>query len=184
MEQMALYGKKWEDEATQKRTTGGLNYFIDGTSQTDSTSTWITVEAVEALQSNAYDLGGGFEYLMARPAALQALNNIAGEERIQTVTVDDARRGRQRAQTLVTEFGEVMLVRNRWVRKTDAFAYSKEGFMIRQLQPAVVQRLAKTKDTDSYMYVCELGFQVKGADHMAKFTALDIDADFPASGLL
>ncbi len=182
-EHAALYGLKYEDDTTQKRSTGGLWYFIDAASQIDSTSEWADFDSIEALQANAYDLGGGFEYFMARPHAFAALNNIAGNERIQTVTIDDARRGRARARVLITEFGEIQLVRNRWVRKTDGFLYSRAGFVVRQLQPAVVIKLAKTKDTDSYMYVCEFGFQVKGADHMAKFSALNPNADLPAVGL-
>lgn len=179
MEQAALYGIRWEDTATQRRTTGGLNYFITGVDNVDTTTAWITIESIEALQEVAYGRGGGFEYVMAQPAAFGALNNMAGSERIQTVTIDDARRGRRRATSVMTEYGEVMLVRNRWVRARDGFCYSRDGFQYRQFQPAVVQRLAKTKDTDSYMWVAEGGFQVKGPDHMAKFTALDTSAAFP-----
>lgn len=182
IEQAALYGIKYEDAATRVRSTGGLNSFI--TSNVDSSSAWITVPAIEALQQTAYDNGGTFEYITARPAAFRALNNTVGNERVQTVTVEDARRGRRRAQTVMTEFGEVTLVRNRYVRKTDAFCYSRDNFIQRVFQPLVAQKLAKTNDTDSYMMVGECGFQVKGQDHMAKFSALNTAATFPTAGTL
>ena len=181
IEQAALYGIKYEDSATRVRSTGGLNSFI--TSNVDSSSDWITVSAIEALQQTAYDNGGSFEFITARPAAFQALNNVMGNERIQTVTVDDARRGRRRTSVVMTEFGEVTLVRNRYVRKTDAFCYSRDNFIQRVFQPLVAQKLAKTNDTDSFMMVAECGFQVKGQDHMAKFTGLDLSAALPASGV-
>lgn len=181
IEQAALYGIKYEDAATRVRSTGGLNSFI--TSNVDSSSDWITVSAIEALQQTAYDNGGSFEFITARPAAFQALNNTMGNERIQTVTVEDARRGRRRASVVMTEFGEVTLVRNRYVRKTDAFCYSRDNFIQRVFQPLVAQKLAKTNDTDSFMMVAECGFQVKGQDHMAKFTALDLTAALPAAGV-
>jgi len=181
IEQAALYGIKYEDSATRVRSTGGLNSYI--TSNVDSSSDWITVSAIEALQQKAYDNGGSFEFITARPAAFQALNNVMGNERIQTVTVDDARRGRRRTSVVMTEFGEVTLVRNRYVRKTDAFCYSRDNFIQRVFQPLVAQKLAKTNDTDSFMMVAECGFQVKGQDHMAKFTALDLSAALPASGV-
>ncbi len=181
IEQAALYGIKYEDAATRVRSTGGLNSFI--TSNVDSSSDWITVSAIEALQQQAYDNGGSFEFITARPAAFQALNNTMGNERIQTVTVEDARRGRRRASVVMTEFGEVTLVRNRYVRKTDAFCYSRDNFIQRVFQPLVAQKLAKTNDTDSFMMVAECGFQVKGQDHMAKFTALDLTAALPAAGV-
>ena len=176
MEQTALYGRRWEDTATQRRTTGGLDFFI---TNADTTTAWLGVQAIEDRLEVAYQAGGGFEYVMAQPPAFGALNNIQGSERIQTVTIDDARRGRRRATSVITEYGEIFLVRNRWVRETEAYGYSKEGFVARQFQPAIVQRLAKTKDTDSFMFVAEMGFQVKGADHMAKWTALDTGAALP-----
>ena len=182
IEQAALYGVGYEDSATRVRSTAGLNSFI--TSNVDSSSSWITVEAIEALQQTAYDNGGMFDFITARPAAFRALNNTVGNQRIQTVTVEDARRGRRRAQTVMTEFGEVTLVRNRYVRKTDAFCYSRDNFIQRVFQPLVAQKLAKTNDTDSYMMVGECGFQVKGQDHMAKFSALNLSASFPASSAL
>jgi hypothetical protein len=178
IEQAALYGIKYEDSATRVRSTGGLNSFI--TTNVDTDSDWITVSAIEALQQKAYDNGGSFEFITARPAAFQALNNTMGNERIQTVTVEDARRGRRRASVVMTEFGEVTLVRNRYVRKTDAFCYSRDNFIQRVFQPLVAQKLAKTNDTDSFMMVAECGFQVKGQDHMAKFTGLDLSAALPA----
>jgi hypothetical protein len=182
IEQAALYGIKYEDTATRVRSTGGLNSYI--TSNVDSSSSWITVGAIEALQQTAYDNGGMFDFITARPAAFRALNNTIGNERVQTVTVEDARRGRRRAQTVMTEFGEVTLVRNRYVRKTDAFCYSRDNFIQRVFQPLVAQKLAKTNDTDSYMMVGECGFQVKGQDHMAKFSALNLAAAFPTAGTL
>ena len=181
IEQAALYGIKYEDSATRVRSTGGLNYYI--TSNVDSSSDWLTVESIEAQQQAAYDNGGYFEFITARPAAFQALNNVMGNERIQTVTVEDARRGRRRAQVVMTEFGEVTLVRNRYVRKNEAFAYNRDNFIQRVFQPLVAQKLAKTDDTDSFMMVAECGFQVKGQDHMAKWTALDLTAELPGSGV-
>jgi len=181
IEQAALYGIKYEDSATRVRSTGGLNHYI--TTNVDSSSDWLTVTNIETQQQAAYDNGGYFEFITARPAAFQALNNIMGNERVQTVTVEDARRGRRRAQVVMTEFGEVTLVRNRYVRKTEAFAYNRDNFIQRVFQPLVAQKLAKTDDTDSFMMVAECGFQVKGQDHMAKWTALDLTAALPGSGV-
>jgi len=181
IEQAALYGIKYEDSATRVRSTGGLNHYI--TSNVDSSSDWLTVTNIETQQQAAYDNGGYFEFITARPAAFQALNNIMGNERVQTVTVEDARRGRRRAQVVMTEFGEVTLVRNRYVRKNEAFAYNRDNFIQRVFQPLVAQKLAKTDDTDSFMMVAECGFQVKGQDHMAKWTALDLTAALPGSGV-
>ncbi len=181
IEQAALYGIKYENAGSRIRSTGGLNHYV--TTNTDTNTGWITVARIEALQQKAYDNGGMFDFITARPAHFQALNNTMGSERVQTVTIEDARRGRRRAQIVMTEFGEVTLVRNRYVRKTDAFCYSRDNFTQRIFQPLVAQKLAKTNDTDSFMMVAECGFQVKGQDHMAKFTNLDLAAALPAAGV-
>lgn len=182
IENAALYGVKHLRASDNRRQTGGLNHFV--TSNVDSTSYWLTLEAIEDMQQAAYDKGGMFEVLMSRPVNFQALNNIAGNDRISTVAIEDSRRGRRRATTVMTEFNEVVLVRNRWVKANNAFAYSRDNFVFRQFQPLLTQKLAKTDDTDTYMMVCEGGFQVKGQDHMAKWTALDASQALPGAGLV
>jgi hypothetical protein len=47
-----------------------------------------------------------------------------------------------------------------------------------------LQQLAKTDDTDTFMMLGEYGLQVKGAEHMANFSALDSTATQPSSGLV
>lgn len=182
IEQTALYGIKHIQATNNRRQTGGLDSFL--TSNIDSASTWLTVDGIEARLQAAYDLGGSFDYIMAKPSAFQALNNTTGVERVQTVTVEDARRGRRRAQIVMTEFGDIELVRNRWVKKNNAFGVNRENFIYRVFQPLVTEKLAKTDDTDSYMMVTEGGFEVKGQVHMAKWTALDTASALPGSGLV
>lgn len=177
IEQSALYGIRHQHASTYRRQTGGFDYYV--TTNEDTTSDWLTVPSIETQQENAWELGGSFEYIMAQPGAFAALNNITGDERVQTVEVSDARRGRQRAMVVTTEYGDVQLVRNRWMRRTDAFAFSRENFIRRVFQPVVTEKLAKTDDTDTYMMVCEGGFEVKGQDHMAKWTGLDTSAPLP-----
>lgn len=179
IEQAALYGIKHIHPTNNRRQTGGLAQFL--TSNVDTTSEWLTTDVIEARQQIAYDLGGAFDYLMARPAAFGALNNTNGSERVQSVSIDDQRRGRKRAQYVMTEFGELSLVRNRWCRPTDAFGLSRDNFIKRTFQPMVLNKLAKTDDTDSWFFVSEAGFEIKGQDHMAKWTALNPAAAQPAN---
>ena len=47
------------------------------------------------------------------------------------------------------------------------------------MQPLVVEALAKTGDSDKVQIVCEEGLQVKGQQHMARFTNLDSYTDTP-----
>lgn len=182
VEQSALYGVKHLVTATNRRQTGGLDYYI--ATNEDTTSDWLTVDAIEAQQANAYNNGGMFNVIMSQPKNFAALTNLTGNERVTTVSVEDARRGRSAAVSVMTEYGEVMLARNRWCRNADAFGYSRENFVMRQFQPLVMEKLAKTDDTDTFMMVCELGFQVKGEAHMAKWSGLDATTALPGAGLV
>jgi hypothetical protein len=184
VEQTALVGVKHQTSDNKRRSTGGADFFI--TDNVNNTDAWLTVPSIEDMLQLSYNNGGTFEYIMAQPAAFQALNNITGNERVQTVMVEDFRRGRQRALVVMTEFGEVQLVRNRWMKKSvsgsavgEAYAFSRENFVERVFQPLIQEKLAKTDDTDTYMMVTELGFEVKGQGHMGKWTALNFDAALP-----
>lgn len=178
MEQAAIYGVKHEHATTKRRQTGGVWASI--TTNVDSSTEWLTVDAIEDRQQVAYNLGGVLDFAMAAPSAFGALNNSTGAERISTVSIDDARRGRRRASTIITEFGELLLVRNRFFRSTDAILANQQNVVYRDFQPMVLQKLAKTDDTDSWLFVAEGGFEIKGQDHMAKFTALNPSAAMPA----
>lgn len=178
MEQSLLYGVKYQSGAT--RSTGGLTQFVTTNVYNNAASgDWLTVEEVERTQQVAYDAGGMYTAIVSNPANFAALNNLAGAERIQTVTIEDERRGRRRATSVITEFGEVLLVRNRYCRAADAFGINRENLIYRVFQPMVMQPLAKTDDKDNYMFVAEGGFEVKGQRHMARWTGLDNTAALP-----
>lgn len=177
MEQAALYGVKFRHATNFRRQTGGLEYYIE---DVDSTTTWLTVDGIEAKQQDAWDRGGHFDVIMAKPSAFSALNNTIGREGIQTVDVTDNVRGRQRAEYIQTSYGRVALVRNRWVRENEAFGFSRENFIYRKMRPLQTEKLAKNDDTDTWMIVAEGGFEVKGQDHMAMWTGLDQGVEFPA----
>lgn len=177
MEQSLLYGVKYQSGAT--RSTGGLAQFI--TTNTNSTANWMTVENIEDAQQTAYDAGGQFTAIVSNPANFGALNNLSGAERIQTVVIEDERRGRRRATSVITEFGEVLLVRNRYCKAADAFGINRENVIHRVFQPMVMQPLAKTDDKDNYMFVAEGGFEVKGEKHMYRWTGLDSTQSLPSN---
>ena len=167
-EQAYLYGQYNNDTSNKRRSTGGLNYHI--TSNTD-TSTTLTVSALEALQQKCYNAGGMPDLLIANPASFATLNAVGDSGRVRTV-IDDPRRGRVPVSSVFTEFGETQMLRNRWCHAETAFLISKDGISRRVMQPLVVEALAKTGDSDKVQIVCEEGLQVKGEQHMGKFTNL------------
>ena len=167
-EQAFLYGQYNNDTSNKRRSTGGLNYHI--TSNTDTTTT-LTVAALEALQQKCYNAGGMPYLLIANPASFATLNAVSDSGRVRTV-IDDPRRGRVPVASVFTEFGETQMLRNRWCHAETAFLVAKDGISRRVMQPLVVEALAKTGDSDKVQIVCEEGLQVKGEQHMGKFTTL------------
>ena len=167
-EQAYLYGQYNNDTSNKRRSTGGLNYHI--TSNTDTTTT-LTVAALEALQQKCYNAGGMPDLLIANPASFATLNAVSDSGRVRTV-IDDPRRGRVPVASVFTEFGETQMLRNRWCHAETAFLIAKDGISRRVMQPLVVEALAKTGDSDKVQIVCEEGLQVKGEQHMGKFTNL------------
>jgi len=178
MENALAYGVKHIQTADNRRQTGGLDHFI--TTNNDTASEWLTVDTIGEMQQLAYDAGGSFDIIVSNPANFAALNNITGSERVQTQSIDDARRGRRPAKFIETEFGTITLVRNRWLLPTDAFALKRGNVVQRKLRPMQLIKLAKSDDTDTWMVVGESGFQVKGEAHMGKFSALNSAAAMPA----
>ena len=176
LEHALLYGKAWQSDP--KRTTGGLAHYITTNVESGSVN-WVTVDEIEEKQQTCYDAGGLFNTIISRPRNFAALNDTTNTERVRT-DWQDQYRGRRRATSVVTEFGEVELVRNRYVDAADAFGINREDIACRVFQPMVMQPLAKTDDRDKWMFVTEVGFQVKGERHMARWASLDNTTSVPA----
>ena len=172
-EQAFLYGARYNSTTTEIRTTGGLSYFI--TTNHNSTSTNLTVATVQSLQQTAFDQGGVWDRLMANPKAFDTLNDPANTSHIR-MEITESARGRVPTMQIFTEFGSILGVRNRWAHPGHAFGFSRENVIRRVLRPLTAEALAKTGDSDKIQIVCEEGLEVKGEEHMGKFTALNYTA--------
>jgi len=168
-EQAYLYGARVDSTSLKVRTTGGLRFFI--TTNVDATSTQVTVATIQARQQVGYNQGGFADVVMANPVAFADLNDVANTSIVRE-TLDDPKRGRTRVAYVDTEFGSVLMARNRWMAATDAFGISRENVIRRILQPLIFERLAKTGDSDQGQIVCEEGLEVKGEEHLFRFNNL------------
>lgn len=169
IEQALLYGTSYNDSSSKIRATGGLTHYI--TTNVDSTSTQLTVANIVARQQAAYNLGDVPLVLIANPNSLGDLNDV-GNTSVVRVTEQDSRRGRARVEYIDTEFGSTVLVRDRWCFPLDAFLVKPDGIIRRVLDPMMYEALAKTGDADNAQIVGEEGFEIKGQQHMARFSNL------------
>jgi hypothetical protein len=168
-EQAFLYGARVDSTSLKVRTTGGLRFYI--TTNVDATSTLLTVATIQARQQVGYNQGGFADVVFANPVALADLNDVANTSIVRE-TLDDPKRGRTRVAWVDTEFGSVMLARNRWCAGSDAFGINRENVIRRVMQPLIFERLAKTGDSDQAQIVCEEGLEVKGEEHLFRFNNL------------
>jgi hypothetical protein len=168
-EQAFLYGARVDSTSLKVRTTGGLRFFI--TTNVDATSTMVTVATIQARQQVGYNQGGFADVVMGNPVTMADLNDVANTSIVRE-TLDDPKRGRTRVAFVDTEFGSVLLARNRWMAPTDAFGISRENVVRRIIQPLIFERLAKTGDSDQGQIVCEEGLEVKGEEHLFRFNNL------------
>lgn len=168
-EQAALYGRKYNSTDSKVRTTGGIFQYI--TTNVDSTSTQLTVATIQSLLVKPFNKGKVPGVMGVNPVALTDLNNIT-DTNIVRVEMADSRRGRARVTVVVTEYGDLVVARNRYIEPSDAVFWSRENAKRRVLDPMQAERLAKSGDSDKLQLVGEEGWQWKGQQHMAKMTAL------------
>lgn len=168
-EQAYIYGRKFNSTTTKVRTMGGLDEFI--TTVTDATNTQITVSKLQGNLQTNYLNGGVPDRLACNPLATVDLNDI-GNTSVVRQTIDDPRRGRVPVMSVYTEFGEITILRHRWIYKAHAFAWKRDGVVRRVLRPYFMQPLAITGDSKKVMYLVEESLEVKGEPHMHKMTNL------------
>lgn len=174
-EQVAIYGRTYNSTTAKVRTTGGLLAYI--TTNVDSTSTQLTITKIEAAQQLCYNKGGMPTTLMANPASLTDLNDTSNVTIVRT-DAQDTTRGRAHVTTTETEHGLLTIARNRWIEPTDAILFSRKNITRKVMDPLLVERLAKTGDSDVMMMVAEEGWKVKGQTHCATFSALSYTAAY------
>jgi hypothetical protein len=166
-EQAFLYGRKFNSTTAKIRMTGGLSHFL--TTNVDNTNTQLTATTIQSSETGVYNEGGAVDLLIAHPAALADLNDLTNTS-VVVVEARDAMRGRRRVMTVETEYGTITVVRNRWCEPNDAFGINREQVIRRILQPLILERLAKTGDSDKAQIVCEEGLQINGQEQMFRMT--------------
>lgn len=169
LEQALLYGAAFDDTANKIRGTGGLYHFL--TSNSENTATELTVANISALQQTMFNAGDVASVLIANPASMATLNDIANVSTVRVMQVD-GRRGRHRVEVVDTEYGTMTIIRDRWCHPHTAFLVKPDAITRRILRPVQYEVLAKTGDSDTGMVVGEEGFEIKGQQHMARFTKL------------
>jgi hypothetical protein len=167
LEQALLYGTRVDDASGERRSMGGLDYYI--TTNIDATTTDITEAALTTQLETAFNLGGGVTTLLVPAGQKRKISAWGGTlvrfsqgERVRGFVVD----------TIETDFGVINIILNRWLRKSDVFGFNREQATLMTLRPFTFEMLAKTGDSVKGMVVGEYSFTLKRQMHAFKMTAL------------
>jgi hypothetical protein len=169
-EQAIMYGRRYNSTTTKIRTMGGLVEFITSNVNTTANTT-LTLAGVETMMQTCFNNGAVPDRLLINPNSGTTLTDATNTTIVRT-TLDDARRGRVRTSYLITEYGDIPLVRSRWVHPYEAFGIRRDNVTRQILRPMIMEKLAKTGDFDQAMFLCEESLKVKGQEQMFRFAGL------------
>lgn len=167
LEQACLLGNRFEDTTNKIRTMGGMAFYI--TTNVDSTTTAITDTALVAQAQAAFDAGGSPKVVLAGSAQKRKISLF--ESSVIRRTGGDNERG-VRVDEYMTDFGDLSVKLDRWVRKTDLFGYDPEQVELETLRPLQFEMLAKTGDSIKGQIVGEYTLAVRRQKHAFRFSAL------------
>ena len=167
IEQAILYGKRHENTSGGWRTMGGLKDYI--TTNVNALSTAIGEgDLLDELQ-NIYDQGGNPDRCVMGSQQKRAVSNFAnGDIRYGR---DETGRG-QVVDWFISDFGQVSMHLNRWVKASDIFIFARDQVEVTTLRPLVFEALAKTGDSMKGQLVCEKTLKVRREKHAAYFNNL------------
>jgi hypothetical protein len=168
-EQTLLYGVRTNNTTTKLRSSGGLTSFL--TQNVDAVAGQLSVAKIEALMALCYARGGIPTVGVFNPAALGGLNDLANTSRVRQEVMDTVR-GRAPVTLVATEYGDMPIVRHRWLNLKDGLLIKPEGLTRRVFDELTMTPMAKIADSTDDMIVGEEGLEVKGQAHMARFSEL------------
>ncbi len=166
-ERNLILGTRNQDTSNEKRSFGGLDYYIS--TGTDSSTTTITETLLVNQLQNSFDRGGNVDLLAMGGTQKRAISQFdqsdirfARDENIRGAVVD----------WIDSDFGRIFLVLNRWVPTRFAFGLEKQYIDLVWFDRWFVEALAKTGDRQQWQLLCEATMKVRNEKAHFKFTAL------------
>lgn len=167
-EQALIHGTRWEDTATERRTMGGLLYYI--TANVDSSATSLAALAtVRTLTQTIYNAGGAPDRLLIPTAEKANIDDLSDDD-IRLVRTDTGRG--QIVEQLLTSFAVLDVVMSREIERDSAAVFNRDQAVIKTLRPFQFVPLAKVGDSVRGMWVGEKSLEFQGDRHAGKFTNL------------
>lgn len=166
-ERNLILGTRNTDSSGERRSFGGLDYFI--TTGVNSTTTVITEATLVDQLQNAFDRGGSVDILAMGGTQKRTISAFSNT--LVALTRDDNVRGSV-VEWIDSDFGRIYMVLNRWVPTRFAFGLEKQYIDLVWFDRWFVEALAKTGDRTQWQLICEATMKVRNEKAHFKFTAL------------
>lgn len=168
VEQAVIYGHRAEDTSNGWRTMGGIDDYLT-TNVYDASAASITESMLLDRLETCYNAGGNPD---------RAVMGAKQKRRVSDFDSADIRYGRdemgrgQIVDWFISDFGQVSMHLNRWVRANEVFIFSRDQAEVVTLRPLVFEPLAKTGDSIKGQIVMEKSFKFYREKHAAKLENL------------
>lgn len=168
LEKAIINGDRLEDTTNERRSMGGLRFFING-ANVDSSTTTITEAALNTAIAAAFNAGGDLTTALMGFKQKQTIGGFDSDKIRYTRMETD--RGKV-VDTIISDGGTLRLGLDRWVKNSDLFLYNNQDLELVTLRPMQYEALAKTGDATNGMLVGEYGFKLHNAHKAYRFSAL------------
>jgi len=173
IEKTLQYGKRATTNAdaltTSPRTMGGVDEFLNATKSNvkTATATALTVPDIENTLKMAYEDGSSGQFTaIINPTDFQRITALYNNSSFIRYPPEQTRVGMVPA-TIVTPFGNVDFVLDRWQKANYIYFIKPENMGMLTLRPWQIEDLAKGGDYERKQLVGEFGFAVKLPKSMA-----------------
>ena len=145
VERMAFYGERVEGSATGPRSAGGLGTFI--TDNTVSAGGAIAKADVDSLMEEIIMDGGYPDLLVMNPRVANDLRGLLDTSSFIRVGQNENKLGLDAIERVVTQYGELELVMDRWCPTGTAYILQSDKVGFFALRPMTAYQLAKVGDS-------------------------------------
>ncbi|MCB2178546.1 DUF5309 domain-containing protein [bacterium] len=170
VERMAFYGERVEGSAAAPRSAGGLDTFI--TNNTVNAGGGIAKADIDSLMEEIIMDGGYPDLLVMNPRVANDLRGLLDNSSFIRIGQNENRLGLDAIERVVTQYGELELVMDRWCPTSTAYVLQSDKAGFFALRPFAAYELAKVGDSLRGEVVGEFSLLVANDKAHGKITGI------------
>lgn len=170
VERMAFYGERVEGSASSPRSAGGLNTFL--ATNSIAAGGGIAKADVDSLMEEIIMNGGYPDLLVMNPRAANDLRALLDNSNFIRVSQDENKLGMDAIERVMTQYGELELVMDRWCPLHTAYVLQSDKVGFYALRPFEAYELSRSGDSLKGEVVGEFSLLVANEKAHGKITGI------------